>query len=152
VVGRAQCQLRIEGSPAITRLVPRTACKRCAGSDLLLVDVAYLHRIGLAPVVVNSGLRLRFSYYDLRVVEETNRGRPVTEEQIQVWADEAEKGFPVERLRKRGRRPVGDGPGEMITVRMDEALLAQLAARAERAHVTRSEAIRAAVKAWIGAE
>jgi uncharacterized protein (DUF4415 family) len=85
------------------------------------------------------------------VVEETIRGKPVTEEQIQAWADEAEKGFPVKQLRKRGRRPVGDGPGEMIAVRMDEALLAQLTARAEREHVSRSEAIRAAVKAWIDA-
>ena len=80
------------------------------------------------------------------MVGETIRGKPVTEEQIQAWADEAEKGFPVERLRKRGRRPV-----EMVAVRMDEALLAQLTARAEREHVSRSEAIRAAVKAWIDA-
>jgi hypothetical protein len=87
----------------------------------------------------------------LCVVEETIRGKPVTEEQIQAWADEAEKGFPVGQLRKRGRRPVGDGPGEMIAVRMDEALLAQLTARAERENVSRSEAIRAAVKAWIDA-
>jgi predicted HicB family RNase H-like nuclease len=85
------------------------------------------------------------------VVEETMRGKPVTEEQIQAWADEAEKGYPAEQLRKRGRRPVGEGPGKMIAVRMDEALLAQLSARAERDHISRSEAIRAAVKAWIDA-
>ena len=91
------------------------------------------------------------SYYDLGVVEETIRGKPVTEEQIQVWADEAEKGFPVEQLRKRGRRSVGDGPGEIIAVRMDESLLAQRSARAERDRISRSEAIRAALKAWIDA-
>jgi hypothetical protein len=85
------------------------------------------------------------------VVEEKIRGKPVTEEQIQAWADEAEKGFSVDQLRKRGRRPVGDGPGEVIAVRMDEALLAQLTARAEREHVSRSEAIRAAVRTWIDA-
>ena len=104
--------------------------------------------------VRRRGLRIEccpFSYYALCVVGETIRGKPVTEEQIQAWADEAEKGFPVERLRKRGRRPVGDGPGEMVAVRMDEALLTQLTARAEREHVSRSEAIRAAVKAWIDA-
>lgn len=83
------------------------------------------------------------------MVEETIRVKPVTEEQIQAWADEAEKGYPVEQLRKRGRRPVGDGPGEMIAVRMDKALLAQLTARAGREHVSRSEAIRAGVRAWI---
>ena len=61
----------------------------------------------------------------LHVVGTTIRGKPVSEEQIQAWADEAEMGFPVEQLRKRGRRPVGAGPGEMIAVRMDEALLAR---------------------------
>jgi hypothetical protein len=61
------------------------------------------------------------------------------------------RGFPVEQLRKRGQHPVGDGLGEVVAVRMDEALLAQLTARAEREHVSRSEAIRAAVKAWIDA-
>ena len=85
------------------------------------------------------------------MVEETIRGKPVTEEQMQAWADEAEKGFPAVQLRKRGRRSVGDGPGEMIAVRMDKSLLAQLSARAERDHISRSEAIRAAVKAWIDA-
>lgn len=78
-------------------------------------------------------------------------GEPVTEEQIQVWADEAERGYPVEQLRKGGRPAAGDGPGEVIAVRMDETLLAALAARAERDHVSRSEAIRAAVRAWIDA-
>ena len=77
-------------------------------------------------------------------------GEPVTEEQIQAWADEAERGYSVERLR-RGRPAVGDGPGEVIAVRMDETLLTALTARAEHDHVSRSEAIRAAVRAWIDA-
>jgi hypothetical protein len=78
-------------------------------------------------------------------------GEPVSDEQIQVWADEAERGYPVDQLRKRGRRPAGDGPGEVVAVRMDGTLLSELSARAEREHVTRSEAIRAAVRAWIDA-
>ena len=78
-------------------------------------------------------------------------GEPVTEEQIQVWADEAERGYPLERLRRGGRPVVGDGPGEVIAVRMDETLLAALTARAEHDHVSRSEAIRAAVRAWVDA-
>jgi hypothetical protein len=90
-------------------------------------------------------------YYDLRVGSETLNGEPVSDEQIQVWADEAERGYPVDQLRKRGRRPAGDGPGEVVAVRMDGTLLSELSARAEREHVTRSEAIRAAVRAWIDA-
>ena len=85
------------------------------------------------------------------MARETIRGEPVTEAQIQAWADEAERGYSVERLRTGGRPAVGDGPGEVIAVRMDETLLAALTARAERDHVSRSEAIRAAVRAWIDA-
>lgn len=29
---------------------------------------------------------------------------------IQGWADEAERGYDVEQLRKRGRKPIADGP------------------------------------------
>lgn len=82
---------------------------------------------------------------------ETIDGVPVTEEMIEAWAAEAEAGYPVERLRKRGRQPVGDGPGSVVPVRMDAALLQALAERAEKEHVSRSEAIREAVRAWLGA-
>ena len=92
-----------------------------------------------------------FSYYDSRMAGETIDGVPVTEEMIEAWADEAEVGYPVERLRKRGRQPVGDGPGSVVPVRMDAALLEALSERAEKEHLSRSEAIRAAVRSWLGA-
>jgi predicted transcriptional regulator len=82
---------------------------------------------------------------------ETIDGVPVTEEMIEAWAAEDEAGYPVERLRKRGRQPVGDGPGSVVPVRMDAALLQALAERAKKEHVSRSEAIREAVRAWLGA-
>jgi hypothetical protein len=80
---------------------------------------------------------------------ETIKGVPVTEKQIKDWADEAEKGYDVDRLRKRGRKPVGDGPGQVVPVRMDETLLAALNEKAEHDHVTRSELIRAAIRAYV---
>jgi len=40
---------------------------------------------------------------------ETIKGQPVTEQDIQDWAAEAERGYDVEQLRKRGRKPIGDG-------------------------------------------
>lgn len=82
------------------------------------------------------------------MTEESINGRPVTDETIQDWADEAEAGYDVEKLRKRGRPTVGDGPAAVVPVRMDVALLEALNARAEREHVSRSEAIREAVRAW----
>ena len=82
------------------------------------------------------------------MTDETINGRSVTDELIQEWADEAEAGYDSEKLRKRGRPTVGVGPGAVVPVRMDAALLEALNARAEQEHVSRSEAIREAVRAW----
>jgi uncharacterized protein (DUF4415 family) len=83
------------------------------------------------------------------MAQEKIDGVPVTDALIDSWSEEAEAGYPVERLRKRGRKPVGDGPAEVVPVRMDKSLLDALTARAERDHVSRSEAIRAAVRDWV---
>ena len=76
-------------------------------------------------------------------------GKPVTEQDIKDWADEAERGYDVERLRKRGRRPLGDGVAQVVPVRIDETLLTALTERADHDHVSRSEAIRAAIRAYV---
>jgi hypothetical protein len=89
----------------------------------------------------------RYSYYATAV--DAINGKPVTEQDIRAWADEAERGYDVAQLRKRGRRPAGDGPGQVVPVRLDATLLAALAERAERDHVSRSEAIRAAIRAYV---
>ncbi len=83
------------------------------------------------------------------MAQEKINGVSVDDEQISKWANEAEAGYPVEQLRKRGRKPLGDGASEVVPVRMDQTLLDALAARAEREHVSRSEAIRAAVRDWV---
>jgi hypothetical protein len=81
-------------------------------------------------------------------MEEIN-GRPITDKLIEDWADEAERGYDVERLRRRGRKPAGDGPGQVVPVRIDATLLAAVAERAEHDHVSRSELIRAAIRAYV---
>ncbi|MDP3949133.1 ribbon-helix-helix domain-containing protein [Microbacterium sp.] len=80
---------------------------------------------------------------------ETIKGTPVTDEEDQRWADEAERGYDVARLRKRGRRPMGDGPAKVVPVRLDDELLATLDERAEHDHVSRSEVIREAIRAYV---
>ena len=55
---------------------------------------------------------------------ETIDGVPVTDEMIQEWADEAERGYDVDVLKKRGRRPIGDGAARVVPVRMDDSLVA----------------------------
>ena len=107
----------------------------------------------MSAAVGNEGLYFRIHnsvifVYSKCMSEHLVNGKPVTDEQIQAWADEAEAGYTVEKLRKRGRPTVGDGPGAVVPVRMDAALLMALNARAEKERVSRSEAIREAVRAW----
>ena len=73
----------------------------------------------------------------------------MTDEMIERLAAEAERGHPVEELRKRGRRPAGDGPGQVVSVRIDATLLRQIEKRAKRDHKSDSEVIRDAVRAWL---
>lgn len=89
--------------------------------------------------------------YDNDMSEHLLHGKPVTDEQIQQWADEAEAGYDLSKLPtpRRGRPTVGDGPGTVVPVRLDEATIAALTERAKAEGITsRSEAIRAAVRQW----
>ena len=71
----------------------------------------------------------------------------VSEGQIQEWANEAEGGYDVEELRRRGRgRPRrGAEPMQVVAVRLTAAELDALDAAAVKNHMSRSEAIRAAL-------
>ncbi len=79
-----------------------------------------------------------FSLYDLSVV---------TEEQIQECSDEAETGYDVAELKRRGRGRPGRGaePMQVVAVRLTAEELEALDAAAERDDLSRSEAIRAAL-------
>lgn len=74
----------------------------------------------------------------------------VNEEQIQQWADEAEAGYDVESLKRRGRGRPGRGaePMQVVAVRLTGEEIAALDALAEREHLTRSEAIRRALASF----
>ena len=80
---------------------------------------------------------------------ESINGMPVTDEMIQEWADEAERGYDVDVLKKRGRRPIGDGAARVVPVRMDDSLVAAVDQRAEKDGTSRSEIIRSAVRAFV---
>ena len=60
------------------------------------------------------------------------RANPVSDEQIQAWADEAERGYDLTKLAPPlpGRPLVGHGPGAAITVRSDEQPLDAMKQRA----------------------
>lgn len=78
-------------------------------------------------------------------------GNPVTEEQIAAWAAEAEAGYDVEALKKRGRGRPGRGaePSQVVALRLTLAEIAALDTRAEREGKTRSEVIREALMASV---
>ena len=80
---------------------------------------------------------------------ETINGSPVTEEQITAWAAEAEAGYGIEALKKRGRGRPGRGaePSQVIALRLTADEIAALDAQAAREGKTRSEVIREALAA-----
>lgn len=88
-------------------------------------------------------------YVDHVSSRETIDGVPVTEEQIAAWVAEAEAGFDVETLKRRGRgRPGrGAGPSQVIAVRVTVDELTALDARAAAEGKSRSEVIRQALSA-----
>lgn len=91
---------------------------------------------------------LRYSYYSNPMsVDETINGVPVTQEQIAAWASEAEAGYDVAALKKRGRGRPGRGAqaSQVVTLRLTVEELAVIDARAEREGKTRSELIREAL-------
>ena len=81
---------------------------------------------------------------------ETINGVPVTDEQITAWAVEAEAGYDVDALKKRGRGRPGRGaePSQVVALRLTAEELAELDALAAREHKTRSELIRDALSAY----
>lgn len=80
------------------------------------------------------------------MANETLNGKPVTEEQIAAWAAEAEAGYDVAGLKKRGRGRPGRGaePSQVVALRLTADEIALLDARAEREGKSRSEVIREA--------
>lgn len=89
-----------------------------------------------------------FSLYNNGMNErETINGVPVTEEQIAAWAAEAEAGYNVAALKKRGRGRPGRGaePSQVVALRLTLEEIAAIDERAEREGKSRSEVIREAL-------
>ena len=76
------------------------------------------------PLVVVRWLGISRCHMNDRLI----RDNPVSDEQIQAWADEAERGYDLTKLPSPlpGRPLVGNGPGVGLTVRSDEEPLAAM--------------------------
>ena len=82
----------------------------------------------------------------------TKTGRALTDQDIDKLADEvAQTPYDPTTLRKRGRPALGDGPAELVPVRLDPALRAALDERAAKDETTVSDVIRTALRRYIDA-
>jgi CRISPR-associated endonuclease/helicase Cas3 len=80
----------------------------------------------------------------------SSRCSPVTDEQIQHLADQAETGYDTTELRREdGRKPIGSAAARVIPVRFGPELRQALKARAAADHAHTSEVIRDALRAWL---
>ena len=100
---------------------------------MIMVSAVTGHTAACPPLESRS-----FSLYAIRVA---------SEEQIQQWADEAERGYDVDVLKRRGRGRPGRGaePMQIVAVRLTAEELDALDAAAAKNDMSRSEAIRAAL-------
>jgi hypothetical protein len=82
----------------------------------------------------------------------TKSGRRLTDAEIETLADEvARPSYEPPGVAKRGRPLLGDGPSELVPVRLDPALRAALDARATNDETTVSEVIRTALRRHLDA-
>lgn len=76
----------------------------------------------------------------------TINGQPVCEEQIDAWVAEAEKGYDVETLRRRGRKPRNEDAAKVISIRLSPIEISNLDKYAAANGWSRSQAIREVLK------
>ncbi len=77
-------------------------------------------------------------------------GREVSQDDVQVMADEAETGYDVAQLKRRGgRRRMGSAPAEVVPVRIDPELKAAIDARVAADDSSTSEVIREALRRFL---
>lgn len=81
-------------------------------------------------------------------------GTPITDKMVEAMADEAERGYDVEKIRRQrrgGRPPMGSAPSSVESVRLDPELKRELLLRAAEQHISVSEAIRRAIGQYLRA-
>lgn len=76
----------------------------------------------------------------------TINGQPISEEQVDEWVMEAEKGYDVETLRTRGRKPRDNQAAKIISIRLSPNEIADLDKYAATHGWSRSQAIREALR------
>lgn len=78
-------------------------------------------------------------------------GLQITEEVVSRLIENAEQGFPGAKFRAPGRPARTASPTRAVTVRLSDSELEAVMLRAQREHLTRSDAIRVAIAEWVRA-
>lgn len=80
-------------------------------------------------------------------------GTSITDEAVEAMADEAERGYDVETIRRRrgGRPPIGSTASSVESVRLDPELKRELLLRAAAEQISVSETIRRAIGQYVRA-
>jgi predicted DNA-binding protein len=89
---------------------------------------------------------------DKKTYGTTKDGKPITEELIEEYVAEAERGYDLDQLKVvRGRPPMGSAPAKSFPVRLDPELRAALDERADSDGRPASEIIREALRQYLDA-
>jgi Ribbon-helix-helix protein, copG family len=80
-------------------------------------------------------------------------GTSITDEAVEAMADEAERGYDVETIRRRrgGRPRIGSTASSVESVRLDPELKRELLLRAAAEQISVSETIRRAIGQYVRA-
>lgn len=80
-------------------------------------------------------------------------GAAITDEAVEVMADEAEQGYYVGAIQRRrgGRPPIGSAASSVESVRLDPELKRELLLCAAEEHISVSEAVRRAIGQYVRA-
>ncbi len=88
-----------------------------------------------------------------RTYGHTKAGKPIDEEMIESFVDEAERGYNAQQLRDkprgRGRPPLGEAAKAVESVRLEPDLRAEVEERAAAEGVSTSELIRRALRNYL---
>ncbi|WP_404312330.1 ribbon-helix-helix protein, CopG family [Agrococcus terreus] len=82
--------------------------------------------------------------------DDVKQAAVIDDAQIEAWASEAERGYDVDDLRRRGRRPIGETAGTVVSLRLEADLIRRLERRAAADRTTKSAVLRAALQQYVG--
>jgi Ribbon-helix-helix protein, copG family len=79
----------------------------------------------------------------------TKSGKLITDAHVKAWTAQAERGYDLDALPRRGRPTLGAGPARTVQVRIEPELHDALATRAKNTGVSASAVVRDALRLFL---